>query len=140
MGWRAPTILIYRYLWLTNRKRPPAYVVFLAPGGPHALVIRIFLSRGLDRLPSLLANQSHQYQRHPAPRAGCLPHPARLHFPDRDRPPLDNSHPAALALPAALAGWLFALLVGSRPHRRRHSFRRLGARAPRPQLEPLRDH
>jgi len=42
----------------------PAYVVFLAPGGPHALVIRIFLSRGLDRLPSLLANESHRYQNH----------------------------------------------------------------------------
>jgi hypothetical protein len=35
-------------------------------------------------------------QNHPAPRAGCLAHPACLHFPDRDRPSLDNSHPAAL--------------------------------------------
>ena len=54
--------------------------------------------------------------------------------------PLDTSHPAALALRPALAVWLLALLAGSRHHRRRHSFRRLGARAPRPQLEPLRHH
>src|ERR1700730_14731522 len=106
----------------------------------NPLVLGIFLSRGLDFIFSLLADQSRQYQNHPAPRAGCLAHPARLHFPDRDRPPLDNSHPAALALPPALAGWLLALLSGSCCHDPRPSVRRRGARAPRQQLEPLRHH
>jgi hypothetical protein len=41
--------------------------------------------------------------------------------------------PAALALRPALAVWLLAILAGSRPHRRRPSVRRLGARAPRRQ-------
>ena len=36
--------------------------------------------------------------------------------------------------------WLLALLAGSCRHHRRPSLRRLGARAPRPQLEPLRHH
>src|ERR1700721_1587471 len=79
----------------------------------NALVLRIFLSRGLVFLSSLLADQSRQYQNPPAPRAGCLAHSACLHLPDRDRPPLDNSHPAALALSPAMAGWLLALLAGS---------------------------
>src|SRR5580704_6899515 len=106
---------------------PPARLrSFLAPGGPHALVIRVFLSRGLDRLPSLPANQSHRYQNHSASRARSLAHPPRPHLPDRDRPPLNNSHPLALALPSALAVRFLALLAGSGPHRRRHSFRRLG--------------
>src|SRR5580658_8018238 len=96
----------------------------------NALVLRIFLSRGLDSLFSLLADQSRQYQDHPAPRAGCLAHPARLHLPDRDRPPLSNSHPAVLALPPALAGGVLALLAGSSRHPRRPSVRRLGARVP----------
>src|ERR1039458_9347657 len=96
----------------------------------NALVLRIFLSRGLDFLFSLLADQSRQYQIHPAPRAGCLAHLACLHLPDRDRPPLDDSHPAALSLSPALAGWPFALLAGSCRHHRRPSVRRLGARAP----------
>jgi protein-S-isoprenylcysteine O-methyltransferase Ste14 len=47
------------------------------------LVIRSFLSRGLDRLPCLLANQSHQYQNHSASRARRLAHPPRPHLPDR---------------------------------------------------------
>ena len=42
-----------------------ACVVLLAPGGPHALVLRIFLSRGLDRFCPLLADQS----------CGCHSHP-----------------------------------------------------------------
>src|ERR1700691_5657538 len=77
----------------------------------NALALRIFLSRGLDFIFPLLADQSRQYQNPPAPRAGCLAHPARLHFPDCDRPALDSSHPAAMALPAALAGWPLALLA-----------------------------
>lgn len=89
---------------------------------------------------SLLANQSHRYQNHSAPRAGSLARPPRPHLPDRDHPPLDNSHPAALALRSALAVRLLALLAGSCGHHRRNSFRRLGARAPRAQLEPLRHH
>ena len=52
----------------------------------------------------------------PSASSRLLAHPARLHFPDRDRPPLDNSHPAALALPPALAGWLLALLAGGCRH------------------------
>jgi hypothetical protein len=55
------------------------------------------------------------------------------------RPALDNSHPAALALSSALAGWVLALLAGSYRHGRRPSLRRLGARAPRQQREPLRN-
>jgi protein-S-isoprenylcysteine O-methyltransferase Ste14 len=51
-----------------------------ARGGLNALVLRVFLSRGVDFLSSLLADQGHQYQNHPAPRAGCLAHPARLHL------------------------------------------------------------
>src|ERR1700733_10702175 len=117
-----------------------AYVVVLGTGGPHALVIRIFLSRGLDRLPSLLANQSHQYQNHSASRARSLAHPPRSLFAYRDRLTLYPSHPGALGLRPALAVWFLALLAGSRPHRRGSSLRRLGARAPRPQLEPLRHH
>ena len=77
---------------------------------------------------------------HPASRARSLAHPPRPHLPDRDRFTLDTSHPAALALRPALAAELLAILAGSRPHRRRPSLRRLGARAPRPQLEPLRHH
>src|SRR5580698_4210924 len=69
-----------------------------------------------------------------------LAYPASLHDADRDHPPLDNSHPAALALPPTLAGWHLALLAGSCRHHRRPSVRHLGARAPRPQLEPLRHH
>ena len=53
---------------------------------------------------------------------------------------LDTSHPAALALSAALAGWPFAFLAGSCCHHRRPSVRRLGARASRQELEPLRHH
>ena len=71
---------------------------------------------------------------------GSLAHLARLHFPDRDRPALDNAHPAALALPAALAAGAWALLDGSSRHHRRAAVRRLGARAPRQKLEPLGDH
>src|SRR5260370_41925971 len=96
----------------------------------NALVLRIFLSRGLDFLFSLLADQSRQYQNHPAPRAGCLAHPALPHFPARDRPPLDNSHPAALALPPALAAWPLALLPGTCRHHRRPSVRCLGPPPP----------
>ena len=87
----------------------------------NALVLRIFLSCGLDFLFSLLADQSRRYQNRPAPRAGCLVHSARFHFPDRVRPPLDNSHPAALALPPALAGWVLALLAESCRHDPRSS-------------------
>jgi hypothetical protein len=79
----------------------------------NALVLRIFLSCGLDFLFSLLADQSRQYQNHPAARAGCLAHPARLHFADRDHPPLDNSHPAALALPPTLADWFWPFWLGA---------------------------
>jgi hypothetical protein len=52
----------------------------------------------------------------------------------------NTSHPTALALRLALAGWLLAILAGSRPYRPRSSLRRLGTRALRPQLEPLRHH
>ena len=48
--------------------------------------------------------------------------------------------PPALALRPALAGCLLALLARSRHHRRRPTLRRLGARAPRQELEPLRHH
>src|ERR1035441_7418782 len=44
-----------------------------------ALVLRIFLSCGLDFLSSLLADQGRQYQNHPAPRAGCLAAPSASH-------------------------------------------------------------
>src|SRR5579864_951013 len=64
---------------------PSAYVVFLAPGGPHALVLRIFLSRGVDRFCSLLADQSCGYQSYAASRARRLARPPRLHLPDRHR-------------------------------------------------------
>ena len=56
---------------------------------------------------------------------------------------------ALLSIPRIPLPWLYvqlwpsgllALLAGSRRHRRRPSLRRLGARAPRPQLEPLRHH
>lgn len=33
-----------------NEPSKPACVAFLAPGGPHVLVLRIFLSSDLDRL------------------------------------------------------------------------------------------
>src|ERR1700691_2206387 len=56
-----------------NRRRPEVL---------NALVLRVLLSRGLDSILSLLADQSRQDQNHPAPRTGCLAHPARLHFPD----------------------------------------------------------
>src|SRR5882724_5803527 len=106
----------------------------------NALVLRIFLPRGLDRLCSLLADQSYGYQSHPASRARSLAHPPRPHLPDRHRFTFHTSHPAALALRPALAAWLLAILAGSRRHRRRPSLRRLGARAPWHQLEPLRHH
>jgi len=54
--------------------------------------------------------KGRRYQNHPAPGAGRLAHPAGPRLPDRDRPPLDNSYPAALALPPALAVWHQALL------------------------------
>src|SRR5579863_8537364 len=91
-----------------------------------ALVLRVVLSRGLDRLSSLLADQGRQYQNHPASRAGCHAHPASPRLPHRDRPPFDISHPASLALPPALARWLVVLLAGSSRPRRRPSLRRLG--------------
>src|ERR1700691_65771 len=88
-----PSYLLYTFL-RKHVQRPEVL---------NALVLRVFLSRGLDFLSSLLADQSRQDQIHPAPRAGCFAHPARLRLPDRDRPPLDNAHPAALPLPPALA-------------------------------------
>ena len=45
--------------------------------------------------------------------AGCLAHPACLHLPDRDRPPLDNSHPAALALSSAMAVGFWPFWLGA---------------------------
>src|SRR5580692_5891460 len=105
----------------------------------NALVLRILLSRGVDRLCSLLANQGRRYQNRPAPRARRLANPAGPHLPDRDSPPLDNSHPVALALPPALAVWHLALLDWSCCYRRRPSLRRLGTPAPRQQLEPRRN-
>src|ERR1035441_7418784 len=59
------------------------------------------------------------------------PHPPRLILPVPVLLPFVTSHPAPLALPPALAGWLLALLAGSCRHHRRPSVRRLGARAPR---------
>ncbi len=66
----------------------------------------------------------------PAARASCGPR-----VPDRDRPPLDTSHPAALALPPDLAVWHLALSNWSCCYRWRPSLRRLGAPLPRRQLE-----
>ena len=79
-----------------------------------------------DRLYSLLASQGRR-QNFPAPRARRLGHPASPHLPDRDCPPLNNSHPAAVALPPALAVWHLALLDWSCCYRRRPSLRCLGA-------------
>src|SRR5689334_15256156 len=73
----------------------------------NVLVLCSFLSRLVDRLYSLLADQGRRYQKFPAPRAERLAHPEGTHLPDRDRPALDTSHPAALALPPALAGGPF---------------------------------
>src|SRR5580698_4042421 len=101
-------------------------------GGPHALAIRSFLSRGLDRVCSLLAGQGGEHSNHPASGASSLAYLPRSHFGDRDGFAHCTSHPAAPALRPALAVWVLALLDGSRPHHRRPSFRRLGARAPRP--------
>src|SRR5215472_10305516 len=81
----------------------------------------------MDHLSSLLADQGRRYQNHPAARAGRLAHPAGPRLHDRDRPSLDNSHPAALALPPALAVWHLALWGWSCFYRRRTSLRRLGA-------------
>ena len=53
---------------------------------------------------------------------------------------LSTTHPAALALPPALAIWHLTLRGWSCYYRRRPSFRRLGAPAPRQQLELLRNH
>ncbi|HEY6766888.1 MAG TPA: hypothetical protein VI386_19175 [Candidatus Sulfotelmatobacter sp.] len=63
-----------------------------------------------------------------------------LRLPGRDPPSFDNSHPAAVALPSALAVWHLALLDWSRCYRRGPSLRRLGAPAPRQQLEQRRNH
>jgi protein-S-isoprenylcysteine O-methyltransferase Ste14 len=58
------------------------------------LVLRIFLSRGLDRFCSLLADQSCGHQGHAASRARILAHSPRPHLPDRNLFTLDPSHPA----------------------------------------------
>ena len=93
-----------------------------------------------DRLSHLLADQSRRYQNHPASRASRLGHSAPSRHPDRSRPPLDDSHPSSLAIHPALAGWLLAFLARSRGHRRRPSFRHLGSRASRQELEQFRYH
>jgi protein-S-isoprenylcysteine O-methyltransferase Ste14 len=67
----------------------------------------------LDFVFCVLADQSHSHKNHPAPRAGCFTHPARLYLSDRDHPPLDPAHPAALALPRVLAVWPLVLLAGA---------------------------
>src|SRR5215469_16429469 len=61
---------------------PPRIIVSVSPTvGPevlNALVLRIFLSRRVDRLYSLLADQGRRYQNFPAPRAERVAHPEGL--------------------------------------------------------------
>src|SRR5579862_3491892 len=105
-----------------------------------AVVLRRFLSRGLDRFSCLLADQGGPHQNHDAPGAGCVAHRSGPRIRDRDRSAFDDSHSASLALSPALAGWALAVLARRRDHGGRPSFRCLGAGTPGQELEPVGDH